>query len=174
MITTNGSDCAANKIQWRTILSTLWTNLSSTDNHEQFTGFFSDLKIGYDNAQTCAHVCKISHYIDNKKVCCKAKWEIIYIYSVLFKLPTKSLVFGPIAPTLGHNVNCLWHAFIKHHAILFIEIGIHWTHTLPQILGTSWCHKFIQMLFEKCLGVFNGIQIWRLCKPLKELKWLWC
>jgi len=37
----------------------------------------------------------------------------------------KSLVIGLVTPTLQHNVNSLWHVFIKRHAILFIEIGIH-------------------------------------------------
>ena len=31
------------------------------------TGSISDLKIGYDTAQSCAHVCQVSHYIDGKK-----------------------------------------------------------------------------------------------------------
>jgi hypothetical protein len=44
--------------------------------------FFSNLKIGYDTTQTCTHVCKISLYIDNKKVCRKAKWETINKCSV--------------------------------------------------------------------------------------------
>ena len=43
------------------------------------------------------------------------------MYSVLFKFPTKSLVIGPVTPTLQHNVNSLWHALIKRHAIMFTE-----------------------------------------------------
>ena len=35
------------------------------------------------------------------------------------------------------------------------------------------CSKFVQVPFEKCLEVFNGIQNRRLCRPLKELKWLY-
>jgi hypothetical protein len=31
------------------------------------------LKIGYDIAQICAHVCKFSHYIDSKKTCCRTE-----------------------------------------------------------------------------------------------------
>ena len=68
---------------------------------------------------------KISHYIDNKKVCCQAKYKTISRYSVLFKLPTKALVIGLVIPTLQHNVNSSWHALIKRHAIMLIEIGIH-------------------------------------------------
>ena len=122
--------------------------------------FFSNLKIGYDTAQTCAHVCKVSHYIECKKVCCKAKWETIYKYLVLIKLPTKSLVSGPVTPTLQHNVDSSWHALIKRHIIMFNEIGINWTHTLPQFWDTSWrYHKFVQVLFHKCPEVFNGTLI---------------
>ena len=117
---------------------------------------------------------QISHYIDNKKVCCKAQWETIYRYSGVLKLPKKSLVICPITPTLQHNVNSLWHPLIKCHAIIFIEIGIHWTHMLAESLDTSWrCHKFVQAPSQKCPKVLNGIQIRRLCRPLKELKWLW-
>jgi hypothetical protein len=95
------------------------------------------LKIGYDITQTCAHICKTSHYIDIENICCKSQRETIYKYSILFKLPTKSLVIGPVAPTIQHNVNSLWHAFMKRHAILCTEIGVHVTHTLPQFLDTS-------------------------------------
>ena len=49
----------------------------------------------------------------------------IYIYSVLFKLPTNFLVIGQVTPTLQHNFNSSWHALIKCHAIMFIEIAIH-------------------------------------------------
>ena len=142
--------------------------------HFEQTHHQQTMKIGYDIAQTCAHVCNISHYIDSKKVCFKEKWETIYKYPVLFKLPTKSLVIGSV-PTLQHNVNSSWNALIKCHAIMFTEIGIHWTHTLPQFLDTFWrCCKFVQAPFDKCPEVFNEIQVRRLCMPLKELKWLWC
>ena len=104
----------------------------TTTNNSQV--FFSDLKIRYDIPQTCAHVCKISHHINSKKVRCKAKWETIYRYSILIKLPTKSLVIGLVTPTLQLNINSSWHALIKRNAIMFTKIGIHWTHT-PTILG---------------------------------------
>ena len=61
--------------KWQTILSTCWIDLSSTENHELFTCFL-DLKIGYDTTQTCAHLCKTSRYINNKKIYCKAKYYI--------------------------------------------------------------------------------------------------
>ena len=69
--------------------------------------FFFNLKIGYDIVQICAHVCKTPHYIDSSKICGKAKLETLYIYSVLFKLPTKTLVIGLVIPTLQHNINSL-------------------------------------------------------------------
>ena len=56
--------------------------------------FYFIYEIGYDILQTCAHVCKISHFIDSKKVCCKVKWDPTYKYFVLLKLLTKSLVIG--------------------------------------------------------------------------------
>jgi hypothetical protein len=59
------------------------------------------------------------------RLCCNTKLEIIYKYSFLLKFPTKSLIIGPITPTLQHNVNSSWHALIKHHAIMFTEMGIH-------------------------------------------------
>ena len=46
---------------------TLWADSSSIDNHEQFTSYFSNFKIGYDTAQTCVHVWKLSHYINKVK-----------------------------------------------------------------------------------------------------------
>ena len=84
-------------------------------------GSFKNLRIAYDTAQTCAHVYGSSYYIDSRKVWCKVKWETMYIHLVLFKLPTKSLVIGPVILTLQHNVNSLWHAFINacNH--------VHWT-----------------------------------------------
>ena len=107
-------------------------------------------------------------YIDSKKICYKSKWETVYKYSIL---PTKSLVIGLVTPTLQRNVNSLWHALIKCHAILFTEIGVH-EHTLSQFSDTSWrCCKFVQASFEKCPEVFNGIHIRRLCMSLmKELQ----
>jgi hypothetical protein len=162
-------------LHWRNILSTLWTNSSSINNQKQYIGSSLILKIGHNTTQPCAHVRKNSHYIDNKKVVCKAKWETIHKASILSKLLTKSLLISPITPTLQHNVNSSWHALIKRHANLFTEIGIHWTHTLPQFLDTSWrCREFVYMPFKKCPKVFNGIQNRRLCRPLKEMKWLWC
>ena len=32
----------------------------------------------------------------------------IHIYSALFKLPTKYIVFGRVTPTFQHNVNSSW------------------------------------------------------------------
>ena len=51
--------------------------------------------------------------------------KTMYKYLVLFKLLTKSLVIGSISPTLQHNINSSWQAFIKRHAIMLTEIGIH-------------------------------------------------
>ena len=99
-----------------------------------------------------AHVLKTHHYINSKKICCKAEWEIMYKYSIFLKLLTKSLVIGPITFTSQHNVNSSWHDLIRPHAIMFIKLGIHWIHTLPQLLDASWrCRKFVQASFEKCL-----------------------
>ena len=106
------------------------------------------MKMGYDIAHTCAHVCKILHYVNNIKVCSKAKWKTIYKYSVLIKLSTRSLVIGSVTPTLQHNINSLWHVLIKRHAIMFTKIGIHWTHTLPY----SWIPLGgVVGLFKRCL-----------------------
>ena len=97
--------------------------------------------------------------------------QILSFVQVAYKI----LEIGPVNPILQHNVNSSWHALLKRHAIMFVEIGIHWTYTLPQFLDTFWrCCKFVQVPFEKCPQVFNGIQIQRLCVPLKGLKWLSC
>ena len=56
------------------------SDMYSLHTNEQYIVHFEQIllrqtmKIGDDTtAQTCAHVCNISHYIDSKKVCCKAK-----------------------------------------------------------------------------------------------------
>lgn len=59
--------------------------------------FFFIFEIEYDIVQTCVHMCEILYYVDIKRNDCKAKWETIYIDSILFKMLTKSLVIGPIA-----------------------------------------------------------------------------
>ena len=109
------------KIQLRTNRSTLWAYSSSIDNHEQFTCFILDLKIGYDTTKTCAHVHKFHITYIARKLHCKAKWEL-YTNTHIF---LKCLVIGPVCLTFQHNVNSSWHALIKPHAILFIKIGIH-------------------------------------------------
>ena len=166
---------------WQTILSTLWIDSSSTDNQKYFTSSFSYLIFGYDIAQTCAHVCKTSHYINNKKVCCKAKWETIYKNSVLFKLPTKSLVIGPVSHILHHNVNSSWHALIKCHAIMFTEVGIHSTHTFPQFLDTSWIHQSAiwevprSVQWNSNLGIVQAIEgVEMVVMPTIPAQSCWC
>jgi hypothetical protein len=84
----------------RCLYLTLWINSSSTHNREQFTCSFLDLTnhIWYKTenwictAQTCAHVCRKSHYINNYAA--KPNEENIYKYSVLFKLPKISIETG--------------------------------------------------------------------------------
>ena len=50
-----------------------------------------------------------------------------------------------MTPTIQQSVKSSWHALIKCHASIFTEIGLHWTHTLPQLLNTSWrCRKYVQ------------------------------
>ena len=97
--------------------------------------FFSDSKIGYGTAQTCAHLCRMLHYNGIKIICCKSKWKNIYRHSVLFKSPTKSVVIDPFAPTPQHNVNSSCHVLIKRHANMFTK---NW-HTLntnpPTVFG---------------------------------------
>ena len=91
-----------------------------------FLIYFPNLKIGYDTVQICAHVCKTLHYIDSKKICCKRQMRnYIQIFSLVQVAYNLFLVIGLVIPTLQHNVNSLWYALIKRHAILFIEIGIH-------------------------------------------------
>ena len=85
----------------------------------------------------------------------------------LFELPTKSLVIDPITLTFQRNVNASWYALIKRHAILFI------VHTRSHNFGISL--GGVVNLFKLHLKVPRSVQwdsIRRLCRPLKELKWL--
>ena len=144
----NGTRIWIVKIHCRTILSTFWTYSSSTDNHKQFTCSFHIWHLDMILGRLVHMYAKFHTTLIVRKCAAKAKWETMCISSILFKLPTWSLVIGLVTLTLQHNDNLSWHALVKRHAIMFTKTRYN-EHTRSH---NSWIPlRGVVNLFKRCL-----------------------